>query len=437
MTKLIYVFLVFAELVCINENKIHAQNWQLIEEIIMPKAVTNAAVSEGMNNDTSCVYIFGGLDSTKNYAGIHRHSYKFNIETKKWYQLPDLPDNMGKIASAANYHKGIIYIFGGYYVFANGSEKSSNLVHRFDCKTNTFLPNGKDIPIAIDDHVQAMWRDSLIYLITGWNNTTNVANVQIYNPSKDVWLAGTSTPNNNTYKSFGASGIILGDTIFYMGGASSTSGFPIQNTLRKGIINKENPADIVWSSSIGEKTYRAVATTNYGRISWLGGSDITYNYDGIAYNGSGGVDPSSKIKTYDINIGQLKTNEENFLPMDLRGIASFNEEIKYIAGGMTSGQKVSNLLLRIGGESIIPASKETSISAFEIYPNPSHGNITIQPTSTYFGPYDIQIFNINGDMIHNTISIGKATINLLSKGMHIIKILKNNKVLYVQNNVNF
>ena len=118
-------------------------------------------------------------------------------------------------------------------------------MHRYDIISNTYLADGKNIPVATDDHVQAVWRDSLIYLITGWSNTGNIPDVQIYNPSLDAWEVGTAIPNNHFYKSFGASGTISGDTIYYFGGASSGS-FGPQNQLRKGVINPQEPIQIDW-----------------------------------------------------------------------------------------------------------------------------------------------------------------------------------------------
>ena len=102
---------------------------------------------------------------------------------------------------------------------------------------NRFLADGAPIPVPIDDHVQAVWRDSLIYVVTGWSDTRNVPNVQIYNPTEDKWIEGTSVPTGVQFESFGTSGTILGDTIFYYGGASFGFRFPVQNTLRKGVID--------------------------------------------------------------------------------------------------------------------------------------------------------------------------------------------------------
>ena len=114
------------------------------------------------------------------------------------------PDTLGKVAAGASRVGNIIYIFGGYHVLANGDEISSNKVHRFDVSQNQFISDGAPIPIPIDDHVQAVWKDSLIFVVTGWSNSQNVANVQIYNPSTDTWLAGTSVPNTSHDKVFGA-----------------------------------------------------------------------------------------------------------------------------------------------------------------------------------------------------------------------------------------
>ena len=151
----------------------------------MPEAVSNNAVVEGWANDTGYVYSFGGIDSTKLWSGIHLRSFRYNTVTDFWDAIPSLPDTLGKIATGASLVDSIIYIIGGYHVYANSNELSSDKVHRFDPRTNNYLSDGADIPVAIDDHVQAVWNDSLIYVITGWSNTGNVPFVQIYDPAND------------------------------------------------------------------------------------------------------------------------------------------------------------------------------------------------------------------------------------------------------------
>lgn len=323
---------------------------QVTKVASLPVKVSNNAVCEGFIDDIPYLFSFAGIDSSKLYSGIHLNSFRYNINTRESEQIADLPDTLGKIACAASRIDGIIYISGGYHVFKNHSEKSSNKVHRYDIKNNKFLSDASPIPIPTDDHVQAVWQNKLIYLITGWSDKENIPNVQIYNPKTDTWLVGTPTPNSSNYKSFGASGTIIGNTIYYFGGATSQKGFGIQNYLRIGKINPKNPSQIDWSISIPNSEitgYRMACVKVKKDIHWLGGSETTYNFDGIAYNKTGGVSNSKRdLYTCFAKI-KFKDNFVNQLPMDLRGIADIEEKVKYIAGGMLDNQQVSQYIYKL------------------------------------------------------------------------------------------
>ncbi len=313
-----------------------------------PEAVTNNAVESATINGQYFIYSFGGLDSTKLYSGIHKRCYRYNITKNIWLRLPDVPDSLGKIASAASRIKDTIYIMGGYHVFADGHEASSNKVHRFNIKTNTFLSDGTPIPTPIDDQVQAVWRDSLIFIVTGWSQKENVPAVQIYNPVTNSWQKGTDLPNTHTFKAFGAQGIFLKDTIFYFGGAAMGKYYPIQQRLVKGFVNPKNPTEILWENIPLDTpfgSYRMAAALVNKVPHFIGGSATTYNYNGIAYNKTGGVAPHKTDFYY--NHGKIYKNFNSFLPMDLRGLASVNDNIKYIFGGLETNQKVSKKILKL------------------------------------------------------------------------------------------
>ena len=164
---------------------------QITEMSPMPERVTNNAVVEGFVNGVPYVYSFAGLDSTKTYSGINLRSFRYNTQTDEWESIAPLPDTLGKIAASASRIGDIIYIIGGYHVLANGSEISSDKVHRYNTQTNEYLTDGAPIPTPIDDQVQVVWRDSLIYVVTGWSNTNNTNKVQIYNPTTNQWMQGT------------------------------------------------------------------------------------------------------------------------------------------------------------------------------------------------------------------------------------------------------
>ncbi len=416
---------------------IKAQVWEVAEIGVLPTSVSNNAVCEGFVNNQAYIYSFSGVDATKSQAGIHLHSYRVNTSTGVAEVLADLPDNSGKIAAAANRVGDTIYIIGGYHVLSNGSEVSSSKVHRFSTQTNSFLTNGLDIPIAIDDHVQAVWSDSLIFVITGWSNTTNVPNVQIYNPYFNTWQVGNSTPNNHNYKSFGASGTIVGDTIYYFGGAASNFSFSVQNQLRKGYINPNNPTDITWDFEVVDsqmKGYRMACTNVGNQIHWLGGSNETYNYDGIAYNNTGGVEPNNRDLYYNTTGNSFwVTNFTNNYPMDLRGIAAVNDSLKYLAGGMLANQTVTNKVYELKWHSSLTSvSEHKAETILSVYPNPVYQNKNLNiRLSKNDNEKALQVFSLDGKIViqkKTNASFYTLVPSVLSKGIYVIKVTEGDKI---------
>ena len=340
---------VFWGLLCIGAMEASAQKWVPTAETAMPEVISNNAVVGAMVAGVPYVYSFAGIGEEKTHESIVSDAWRYNTANQTWESIPALPDDP-KVAASASVVKNKIYIVGGYHVAANGSEVSSAKIHRYDPETNSYLSDGTDIPVPIDDQVQCVWKDSLIYVVTGWSQNTNVQDVQIYNPSTDTWAEGTSLPTSHKYRSFGSSGVILNDTIYYFGGARIASNFPIQANLRKGAINPDNPTEIEWSESVLDADivgYRMAATTDGERIYWIGGSEVTYNFDGIAYNGSGGVEPANRNLVYDPQTGKFTQDFSYNYPMDLRGLADISDSQKYIVGGMDAGQTVSNACLRL------------------------------------------------------------------------------------------
>ena len=379
-----------------------AQNWRIIEKQPMPMKISNNALVEAKMGGKTYVYSFGGIDSTKLFSGITNKSFRYDVELDVWDTIPPLPDSNTKIATAASYVNGIIYIIGGYSVFPDGSEISSDKVHRFDPATNSYLSDAAPILVPIDDHVQAVYRDSLIYVVTGWSNTFNVINVQIYNVLNNSWSFGTSVPSNS-YQVFGSTGVIIGDTIYYYGGARNGQFFPSSNQLRKGAIDPSDPNKILWQTAIIDANtfaYRPAGTSINGNPIWVGGSSVSYNFDGIAYNGSGGVSPANRSISYDISTGLVSTStpDSGFFPMDLRGIASISNSVKYIAGGMINDQEVSNKTYRLEYINVTGINTNTEKrSTLLNYPNPFRAELKIRNNSTQNVKY--RIIDIKGKVL--------------------------------------
>lgn len=346
----------------------------------MPEEVANNAVAEGTVLGVPHVYSFAGIDTSKSNNGIHLKAFRYNTQTDNWDTIASLPDTLGKIAAAASTVKNKIYIIGGYHVLPDHSELSSTKVHVFDPETNTFLSDGADLLKPIDDQVQCVWRDSLIFVVSGWSNTGNARDVQIYDPGLDTWQNGTSVPSSQSnYAAFGASGTIVGDTIFFYGGAKSTFNFPGTAILRKGVINPNDPTDITWSLvTLGPRVaYRSASFTYGERAFWLGGSEFTYNYDGIAYSNGAAIEPSYSIFSYRADNGNFSDWMEPYGVMDLRGIAQIAPDKWIVAGGMEDGQQVSKRTFLIDYDETFVGIDEHDVQEMKVYPNPTNRNIQL------------------------------------------------------------
>ena len=359
----------------------------------LPEPITNNAVAAAEVDGEWYVYTFAGMAAGKGCEDDHLRAYRYRVSDDSWAGLPDVPDTLGgKIAASASTLRGIIYVVGGYHLAPGCGEMSSAAVHRFDPAANAWLTDAAPLLRPIDDQVQGVWRDSLLYVITGWSDNGNVSDVQIYHPGTDTWTAGTPVPVSSRYRVFGGAGTIIGDTIYYAGGAASTAGFPNRSVYRKGIIDPADPTQIDWSDADHPAAlrYRSAAVRHHGLPVWIGGSAVSYNFDGIAYNGSGGVAPLT-----DVAIGSpanfLLTRRFDALPpvMDLRGVAELGNDTYIVVGGMGESQTVRSEVGRIQLDMLTPIAGNAAPWPLRYAPNPADTQVAVQlPVGATLRAYD-------------------------------------------------
>lgn len=330
---------------------VSCSNEMHIEELApMPIAITNHAIAAVEVSGEDYVYTFGGLGEGKTHEDITLRSFKYDVASNIWSEIGALPDTMGKVAAAASTVNGKIYIIGGYHVFPDGHEKSSAKVHVYDPATDQFLADATDIPIPIDDQVQVVWQDKLIYVISGWCDSLNINKVQVFDPAKNQWHPGNDLPLTPEFSVFGSTGVCVGNQIYFAGGAGNRQdgNFPLQSFLRIGSINPDNPTQVSWSSSENEnaRLYRPGVGVIDGQPVWVGGAAQSYNYNGIAYVGNP-VEPLEALRSFDPSSGSWTDQPLALKVMDLRGAAQIGNKDIIIAGGMGATQLVSNRTVRL------------------------------------------------------------------------------------------
>ena len=401
--------------------------WQ--ELPAMPEPVTNNAVTSAIVNGSTHIFSFTGMDTTKSCGQAHLRSYMYNTETANWTKIADVPYALGGVVAAgASTIKNEIYVLGGYHIRDNCTEVSSRAVHRYNPATDDYTKLA-DLPIAIDDHVQAVYADSLLYVITGWSNSTNVLQVQIYDPSQNEWTMGTPVPNDPEWRVFGASGSIINNTIYYSGGASLTCNntvcFGPSKLLRRGDINPNDPTQITWSSEETDEAigYRMAAVAAGSNFMWLGGADLTYNFDGIDYNGTGGVEPNQRITTVNLAFEE-RAVYENVLPpsMDFRGIGKLDNNNFILCGGMRENQTVSDKVYQVTVSGLVATKEYTT--ATTLFPNPAADEIHIAGELTAGRYY---IFDAVGNIISNGAIQEELDISFLNPGMYILTLQQDSK----------
>lgn len=306
----------------------------------LPVPVTNNAVAAVSMKGGDFIFSFSGLDSTRTHSGIHSRAFRYDAARDEWSEVRG--PAVGRIAATAQAVRGKIYLFGGYTVAADGSEKTLPNVDIYDPLDDSWSA-GASIPVPVDDAVSGVWNDSLIYLISGWHDRDNVRNVQVYDPFSDTWRQATPIPGPRV---FGHSGTIAGNAIIYIDGVRRFPTRPryrITGAAYLGAIDLADPTKIEWRElppHPGPSLYRMAAAAYGSRVIFAGGTTNPYNYDGLGYDGEPSA-PSRTVFAFNVESSAWETwPSKPLASMDHRGFAVAGTRL-YILGGMTEHQRVT------------------------------------------------------------------------------------------------
>jgi hypothetical protein len=245
----------------------------------------------------------------------------------------------------------LAYIFGGYTVAADGSEQSLPYVHAFDPVREKFTALSA-MPVPVDDAVAVTYRDRYVYLLSGWHDLGNVNLAQRYDVATDTWVQATPIPGNPV---FGHAGGIVGNRIVYCDGvaaqpfAGRSRDFVANNACYLGIIDQSDSRRIDWrilSPHPGLPRYRmaAAGVKKIDAVVFIGGSENSYNYDGIGYDGAPS-EPAVGGLLFDLASMSWRTLSLSGPPtMDHRGLVPYGDRWLTV-GGMAAGQEVTDQVI--------------------------------------------------------------------------------------------
>lgn len=317
----------------------------------MPEALSNNAVATLEVGESPFLYSFSGLGPGKTRLDIASSAWSYDLTTHEWVQLPDVPgDEQGgrdRLASVAVGLYDRVFVIGGYTVAEDGTEVSTPEVFSYDPVGQTYKPRAP-MPVPVDDAVAFAYSNRYIYLVSGWHDDGNVADVQVLDTWEDRWFVATPYPGAPL---FGHAGGIVGNRFVIADGVKITGvtdgqrQFGISDEAWMGEIDLEDPATITWTRidpHPGQPLYRMAATGSErtGLVVFAGGSGNPYNFDGIGYDGAPS-EPSGAVFAYNptegrwITIGKLPV-----ATMDHRGLLEVGSFF-YTIGGMLASQRVT------------------------------------------------------------------------------------------------
>jgi N-acetylneuraminic acid mutarotase len=286
-----------------------------------------------------------GIDESKRSSGITGAAYRYDPGRDAWEMISPVPGTP-RLGATAQSVEGKIYLFGGFTVDRRLRETTVATVDIYDPLRNSYS-SAAHLPIAVDDAVSGVWRDRLIFLVSGWSGEGNVKNVQFYDPRLDRWSQATPIPGPPV---FGHAGGIVGDSIVYCDGVkidlAGDERFVLSPLCFHGEIDPSDPMRINWSEiphHPGGAKYRMAAgvLSTAGKIAFAGGSSNPYNYSAVGYDGIPSA-PSSAAFLFDPKQSRWERAGRNILPtMDHRGLAGGGDTLTLI-GGITSRGRVTS-----------------------------------------------------------------------------------------------
>lgn len=341
-------------------------------------------------------YMGGGFESANGVSVASNDFYEFDPQTNVYTKKANLPGAGTRISGFAFAINGKGYITGGV------DSSSSNLFTTFEYDPTTDA-------WAQKQNIPGTFRVFSGYAaaVNGKGYVFDGTETREYDPVADAWTIKPN-PFPKGINSSGHFGFVLGSNIYITGGV-----FP------------PNSADLLMYDTSTD-TWTTKSSFPGGQLSFA----FSFSLNGFGYV-CGGLNGQffneTTLRRYNPNTDTWQVATGADFPNDFtaQGVSFTIGNNAYLGTGedvvhnTITGDLYSITLANIGlKEEIIP-------SAFEMYPNPSQGKLSISLTRKGFQALSVLIMDSKGKIVHSqkwNEDVPELDLSLLTKGIYIVQI---------------
>lgn len=268
-------------------------------------------------NGVKYIYQFGGGVDAQ-LTTVARYDFSTGLWSTNFASIPTALSGATAVVIGTD-----IYLFGGEYTAGLGK------TYKYDAVNNSWTTLANMLT-PVTDAAVLKYTDNLIYVIGGGNGmfATGVPYsnaVQLYNVATNSYSTATNFPISVGMMGIGS----WYDTLICVGGYNGTKAV---DTVFKGVINKNNPAQITWSGSKYPK-YPAGPVTRPASVNIRFG-----NGAGVLFAGGAGNGVNSLYDAYywDFNLLSWRKLPDLIIAKSNAKAVFSGDSVAYIIAGYTN-----------------------------------------------------------------------------------------------------
>jgi N-acetylneuraminic acid mutarotase len=380
--RLVSVFVLM--LMAVMTGRLSAQWVEIARPDSLADRYTHASAYDPVNDR---IYMIGGCGRLPRGVSLCQ---RYDPDRDTWETMAPMPTPRTWIGGA--YIRGRIYIAGGWTENMGVNEEYNIAANEWQTRA--------PMPVSADGYQVAVWRDSLMYIMGGFEVSSclyGVKTVQVYSPFTDTWTIGTSMPRHGGW----GAGTIVGDTI-YITGAYDGLTHRLWTEMLRGVINPADPTEITWLS--GPELPLPVANQSTaslrGKIYWFGGFTAdtvgSQTRKGWVYDpATGGID----------SIPSLPPTVGLGLEMGSAAGREVTNELFQIAGQGTDTTAWPYHKIQLSPPSVVEESRcDVEPVTLEVRSGVAGGNVQVRYALLRSGWVRIQVQDVTGRVVRTLVS---------------------------------